>query len=352
MPSPTSSWSAPSCADLVFSTYRSEQSEAAKELDALCTQGAGMQLAFRRDTFHRRADNFARRHIVTAMTEGRMVAIGAVAIKELANGERAAFYFDLRVHPAARGRWLGSRLFRELWAWAGPQVTVEYAYAMADNHAARALMRFAGGRDFGGYCYAVLPTGRGRRLAAVNDVPGSDVHAEMRRVRGALRLLCDPYAEGRATPHAGAWLLRRGDAIAGCAAWSNDGILGEVVQRWPWHLALARPLLSSRALVRLGAPMLPKAGEPLRSWYLHDFFAGDPEIGRELVQHVLGVAREHGRDFCYLIGSDQERELAAVRRDFLPLFAPIIHYRAVARRLGGAFPFPDGTPLYVDPRDT
>ena len=77
-----------------------------------------------------------------------------------------------------------------------------------------------------------------------------------------------------------------------------------------------------------------------------------PGIQRARVRHVLSVAREHGKEFCYLIGSDQERELAAARRGFLPIFAPVIRYHAVARRLDGVVPLSEGTPLYVDPRDT
>jgi hypothetical protein len=247
---------------------------------------------------------------------------------------------------------VGTRLVAELDRWVSARAALRYAYAISGNRAALGVAHGLGGTDVGGYAYLVLPaTARARLRPDVATATGPEVHRELRRARRSLRLLSDPHAEGRCPPGAGAWLLRRGRSFAGCSAISNQGILGEVVERLPRHLEVLGPLLRRRSLQGLGAPHLPKAGEELRSWYVHDFFATDPSLARELAGHVLAAAYAQGRNFCHFVLSDQEPELEAVRRDHFAPLAPVVRYHALARRTDGAPPLPGDDPLYVDPRD-
>ena len=335
--------------------YRPCDNDEALRLEAECTQGTRLALTFRRSTFHRRAENFARHHIVTARVDGQLVAIGAVAIKDvLRHGqlEPAAFLFDFRVHPCARRQGLGAHITRALMRWAR-SASFHYWFRVADAASGYCLRERQGPLDIGSYCYLVLPTsGRVRASPSVATVTGEELHEEFVRVRGDLDLLADPYAEGRATPHRGSYLLQEGANRAGCSTWCNREILAEIVQRLPPHLAMARLIQRRLGGKWLSVPRIPDSGQQLRSLYLYDFFTTDLRLGLKLVQHVLGRARSQDVDYCYLILSGQEAELRAIRHGFFAPFAPILRYRAAARSFRASKPLPsERRPLYIDPRD-
>jgi len=97
----------PEADGLVLGRYRPEESGDALALERLCPQGTSYRLSFRRPTFHRRAETYDEWRIVTARLEGSLVGLVAGAIKPVelwGEAMRAAFFFDLRVHPAVRGR--------------------------------------------------------------------------------------------------------------------------------------------------------------------------------------------------------------------------------------------------------
>ena len=153
---------------------------------------------------------------------------------------------------------------------------VAYTYVMADNDAAsRVMLRF--GTDVGGYAYLVRPTSFLRPApGALSPVPAGDLHERARSAAGPFDFSSDPLSEGRTAPHAGSWLLASPDGPAGVSAWSLRGLLEEVVVSLPPSLRAARAVLRAlpRGLSR--GIRLPEDGEPLRSWYLFDFFAPTP----------------------------------------------------------------------------
>ena len=98
--------------DTILGTYAPSDSDEALALDAACAQGGALRLSFRRPTFHARASAYPEHVILTARLDGRLVGTLAVAAKPvdfLGRPARAAFAFDLRVHPEARGRGLARR---------------------------------------------------------------------------------------------------------------------------------------------------------------------------------------------------------------------------------------------------
>ncbi len=355
MPSPTTSSSATSPAEpvpAVLADYRPEESDEALALERACAQGTRYRLSFRRDSFHRRAENFAVHRLFTARAEGRLVGVVAVAVKQAelwGSPVRAAFGFDLRVHPSFRHRGLGRRLFRWALDWGMEHADLAYTYAVAGNRPALEIATSQGGIA-GGYAYLVYPVHRklatGRPLAPAGL---AEVHAEMRRVEGPFDFYCDPLLEGRMPGHVASWLCGRGLSRAGCSAWSNRGILGEVVESLPLSLRLLGRALEAPPLRRLHLPRIPRPGEELRSWYLFDFFSTDEGVARDLVRGVAGEALDRGIEWLYLpFGLDDPR-LGSLRADVPRLFAPTVGYRLVVHRPGG-MPEPIER-LYVDVRD-
>ncbi len=343
----------PDAAGVVIGVYSPEESEEALALERLCVQGISYRLSFRRSTFHRRAENFPEWRIFTARLEGRLVGVAAGAVKEvLLHGQptRASFFFDLRVHPAFRGRGIARRLAVEAKAWGRARASFSYTYTLADNRVARHLAEVFGGVAAGGYAYLVYPVYR-VHPSRDHAAPGGfrEVHDAMLAASGPLDLYADPQCAPGRGGYVASWILRRGKDLAGCSAWSNRGILGEVVESIPLPLRLASRLAATWPLRRASWPHFPAPGEELRSWYLFDFFATHPSLARDLMRQVAGKARDYGIDYCYLPHDSRDRWLGAVRSDLPRLFGPIIPYRLLVG--GGAA---EARPLdrtYVDVRD-
>lgn len=355
MPSPTTSSSATSPAEpspVVLGDYRPEESDEALALERACAQGTSYRLSFRRETFHRRAENFAVHQLFTARAEGRLVGVVAVAVKRAelwGSPVRAAFGFDLRVHPSFRRRGLGRRLFQRALEWGMARADLAYTYAVAGNRAALEIAASLG-RIAGGYAYLVYPVHR--KLAAERPLAlagVAEVHAEMRRVEGPFDFYCDPLVEGRMGGHVASWICQRGASRAGCSAWSNRGILGEVVESIPLPLRLLGRAVETAPLRRLRLPRIPRPGEELRSWYLFDFFSTDEAAARDLARGVAAEALDRGIDWLYLPFGLADPRLRSLRADVPRLFAPAVGYRLVVHRPGG-LPAPIER-LYVDVRD-
>jgi GNAT superfamily N-acetyltransferase len=337
---------------LSLAMYRPEDDAEALALERIAAQGQGYRLSFERPTFRRRAENFDRHWIVTARFGDRLVGIAAAAVKHVVlRGEalQAAFFFDHRVHPDFRGRHIGTRLARELYALT-QDASMIYGYIVADNAEARRLAVSRSTHSTSGYGYLVFPTFRRRPVReTASEVGLAEAHAALLRAVPPFDFYTDPTQGGSTRGHAASFIVRRGSHVAGCSAWDNGEILAEVMTALPWKLRALRALFGL-APSALALPHVPAPGEKLRSWYLFDFFATDPELGRELLRHVNNAALERGIDYGYVIHLPSDPWLGALRKELPRAFAPIVSYRMFARfRQGG--PFPAIERPYIDVRD-
>lgn len=351
-----SSWGAMTVAetrdDIEIRDYLPSDDLEAKTLDKASAQGSSFRLSFERNSFQRRAEGFDRHFIVTARQRTRLVGLGAVAVKDvtvLGEPMTGAFYFDFRTDSAFRGRGIGFRLGRALVERVG-EVGMSYSYVAGDNPTGAGLAERSFLRPAGEYAYLILPTpGHRRRRMQPSCVDLREVHAALLASTPPFDFYTDPTRGGRLDGHAGSWLLRRGRALAGCSAWDNRGILGEVVERLPAPLRYAARLTRLLRLERAPLPRIPLPGEAIRSWYLFDTFATDGHALRDLLSHVTNDARERGIDYCYVIHSPPDEPIASLRG---VSFAPIsltIPYRMLAWWRRGEFPRLQR--IYVDVRD-
>lgn len=337
---------------LSISEYSLTDDAEALELDRRCAQGRAFRLSFRRETFRRRAENFRTWRILTARLNGILVGTVAGALKNahlLGTPTRVAFIFDLRVHPSFRRRGIGKRLAGEMLDWAYAHARVAYTYVVADNRITRHLAGVLGGTQVGEYAYLVYPTYRQRASLPLEPEDFTVVHDSFLDVSPSFDFYCDPDCHVGEAGYVGSWLMRRGGELAGCSAWSNRGILGEVVERMPLSLRTAGWALGSWPLARLSWPHLPKCGEELRSWYVFDFFSTSPGLARELGRALETEALRHGIDYCYMVHRPGDSMVEAVRAEAIRFFAPTIDYRLLASTPDGEVPALD--PIYVDIRD-
>ena len=334
--------------------YSLEDNEEALLLDRAAAQGGAFRLSFHRSTFHRRAQNFTDHLLFTGRIEGRLVALAAVGFKDVVmRGEtmRAALAFDLRVHPDFQRRGIGRRIARDARDCAREMATIAYSWVIDDNRAAQALLNMLDAEVVGSYRYLVYPTYRRLRARhAGSEASLDETHAGMLEVEGPFDLYTDPRRGGNLQAYVGSWVVRDGHDVAGCSAWDNRDILGEIVEALPLRLRMARALFEGPLLRGMELPHIPEPGEQLRSWYLFDAFATRPDLAVDLMRHVTDLARQQDIDYCHLPHIDTQTWVSAVRAEVPRIFAPELRYLMLAG-WDRSEPFPQLERIYVDVRD-
>lgn len=339
---------------LEIELYTAEDNEEALALDRSVVQGDAFRLSFHRSTFHRRAENFAEHMLFTGRIEGRLAALIAVGFKDVVlrgSPMRAAFVFDLRVHPDFRRRGIARRICLDARDHCRSMADFAYSWIIDDNRAARAVVDLLDAEEVGAYRYLIYPTYRHLRPRRIPlETSLDEVHAQMVEVEGPFDLYTDPRRGGNLEPHVSSWIVRDGGDAAGCSIWDNRDILGEVVEALPLRLRMARGLFESPPFRAAEVPRIPGPGEQVRSWYLFDSFATRPQLAQDLMRHIAHLAREQDIDFCHLAHIESQAWVSAVRADLPRIFAPVLRYLMLAG-WDRPEPFPRLERIYVDVRD-
>jgi GNAT superfamily N-acetyltransferase len=338
---------------VIVRPYRYSDNEQALALEQRCVQGKDFQLSFRRESFHRRAENFGTHFIAVAEIDGQIVGTQAVALKDaMVYGEdmRIAFFFDTRVDPRFRGQDIAKRMIVDAYGWTFQHVDCAYLYTVSDNRIVRFLMNMGGTEEVGGYDYIVFPT-YAPRVPRHNprQTTLDEVHESMIATAGPFDFYCDPRKELDTRPHVGSWLIGSDRGCAGCSAWNNHDILAEVVEHVPWSLRVLRWFAGHTNALAMRTPHIPRKGETVRSWYLFDFHASTPELACDLIRFVAARAKEAGVDYCYIPVGSKVGWVRAVRAEVPTSFAPVIPYTLMAGWGRGHMPKMEN--IYVDIRD-
>ena len=263
---------------------------------------------------------------------------------------RAAFYFDLRVHPEHRRQGIGRRIFGALTSYAGRESEFGYSSIMADNTTAHRMAEAFRTHVLGTFVYLVFPTHRDRApRTLVERASMQETHATLLRVAPPYDLYTNPLEGGGADAWVTSFIAREGNRIGGCSVWDNREILGEVVEALPPVVQVAGRLFRAWPLSRAQLPHLPVPGEMLRSWYLFDVFGTDPDIVVDVVRRVTAEARGRGIDWCHVPHVTGDIWVDALRDEVPRLFAPRVPYHVLgASRRGPVAPL---RRIYVDIRD-
>lgn len=342
--------------DLRFEEYRAEESKEALRLEARSPQGRSFQLCFDRIYFHRRAENFHNWRMVTARRSGTLVGLAGAALKQVQLGGRpttALYHFDVRVAPEERRTRVAQRLIEFGNEWGDAQgAELGYGYVAGDNAAAAALtQRLFGAAASGGWRCLVYPlVGTVAAAPTFEPVAADIVRDSLLAHSGPFGLVCDPEETFSSDALVGSWLLPSRDGVAGCSAWDNSGIMGEVVERLPLPLAIGGALTRLGRSLGMALPIVPRRGERVRSWYLFDLHASGAEEAMRLIDAVAAAARAREIDYLYLVHHGDEPWIEPLRRRVPRLFAPVLPYSIVAREVKGRRPVVIERPL-VDIRD-
>ena len=275
-------------------------------LERSCPQGTRLQIWSEREDYFFRSALYANHHTLVAVdpTQRRLFGVMAATLKEVqVDGRplRAAYFYDLRVHPDYRRTVLGRHMlgvWNEMERWAGRQgAHLIYGLIKGDNEAMLGMRRRrAGYRLAGRQLIVSRPLTRPRRLRLVPE--------EVDLARDS----------------------------------------GRIVARLPRAYSLLRPLLAAAGRL-VPVPRIPRPGEPIRYCHVFNHLAEGPR-GRELLRFAGNRAGAEGAVLLTSAFDPSDR--------FLPHFARgainRIEFQLGVRALRPGVPETLG-PLYPDVRD-
>jgi GNAT superfamily N-acetyltransferase len=339
--------------EIILGIYTEDDNREALELEEKCIQGTSYQMSFKRSTFHRRAQNFSDWKIFTARWKNKLVGVIAVAIKEVVlfnNNEKAAFFFDARVHPSFRGRGIATVLTQRAMEWARYRSNIQYTYSISDNRIIEKIAKRIEGYSAGKYSYLVYPVYRlKKKNYNVSNAGFKEVHDTMLKVSPPFDFYTFPDFDLKKSGYMTSWIIRHGKHLAGCSAWNNREILGEVIESLPLIIQTAKSITNIWPVNKIPLPHIPAPGEELRSWYLFDFFSTDPNLARDLMRHIAREAMDNNIDYCYIPHNPTEPWVKAISSDIPKMFSPDIRYTFILKKKNGI-----NRPvnrLYLDIRD-
>lgn len=334
--------------DLRIESYTAADNEAALRLEQQCSQGTSVAVRFRRPTFDARSRVYRKYRILCAKVDGELVGIVAWAEKWVrlrGDSVRAAYLYDLRVHPAYRRQNVARRIVAAMLEDIGEGVDCTYALVAGENEGARALCQRHLGMDFAiPLTYAVLPAYRkqvgaeGYRLAGA-----SEVHRTYLELNGNVDFV--PELEEESLLGYVTSVAVGETAGGGCSIWTNEDLLAEEIVAIPRAYSILRVLAAPLRLFWT-LPHIPKPPETVRSWFLFDLFARDEQSLRSLLATVNNLALTHHRQFLYIVLPNVDPLLTWIRRARPSTF--LLPYLFLAR--GRVLPAPQDR-IYIDVRD-
>lgn len=301
----------------------------------------------------RRARRFEDHEVLVARSEGRLVGVVAVTIKDaLLHGlpVRAAHVFDLRVDPDHRQRGVARQLASAVVDLVGGRVPVLYATVMEGQQGLAELAALHGRVQEGAFQTLLAPTTLDLPVGAtVRPATLSEVHLSNLAIRPPYDLYFDPRGEGGVDGHVGSWLIEDDDEVAGCSVRDDHDVLAEASGHLSAGVALVARLARWGRAAHLDLPHLPAPGEGLRSWTLFDVHATGPAIARSLLRCVLAEARAAGIHCCTVVLAQGDPMLETFREELPALLAPVVRHRLFLSTAQAAGPALRN--LYVDVRD-
>lgn len=331
--------------ELEIRPYSPADDEAAVTLEAACVQGRSLALRFRRPSFAARSLVYADAALFCGWLGDRLVGTVAAARKPVelrGRPLRTTYFYDLRVHPDCRGRGYAHRLMTASRADMGAEAECHYVLVAGQNSPMLGLLegnyRYAEEASIP-LTYVCLPVFRHRAARPAARVEPDTVRA--RHVAATQATFLPSYRPARMHGHVASFAVEG----AGCSVWTNADLLAEEVVRLPLPLrTLGRLQSALRPVVPL--PEVPRPGETVRSWFLHDLYADSADALRRLLDAVNDAALEHDRVVLYLLLQDTDPLLGWTRA--LRRLAFRFPYHLLAR--GSRVPHRDDR-LYLDVRD-
>jgi ribosomal protein S18 acetylase RimI-like enzyme len=335
-------------ADLRIVPYTVEDNEAALSLEEQCVQGKSLLLRFRRPTFHACSEVYDKYSILCAKVGQTLIGIIAWTLKSSRfRGEmiRAAYLYDLRVHPDHRRQGVATRLVRAALEEIGQEADCIYTLIAGQNLSALGLAQYArGAKHAVPFTYAVIPVYKRRKeRKEYQSASVGQVHEMYLKMNPDTEFV-PTFDEKRLLGHVTS-IAFGGAMSGGCSIWTNENLLAEQVVAVPRRYRIGKVLtMPLRPFVRL--PYIPKPTDTIQSWFLFDFCARDGQGVRCLLAAVNNIALGRDRKLVYILLQNNDPTLTLVKRSGYR----VLTFPYVFLAMGRASPT-QTVKIYIDIRD-
>jgi predicted N-acetyltransferase YhbS len=330
-----------------FLPFTLDDDRAALALEELCIQGKSLSLRFQRPSFRIRSQLYECSKIFCAKHGKNLIGIIAGALKPVklrGQNIEVLYVYDLRVHPDFRRQGVGKKLCDVLIKELGKNASCLYTLIHGQNNRTYSLAyRYFEPDVAVPMTYAVLPVYKKFRVEDYSCSTSSlQVHEQYLRSNPDKEFL-PGFNPEKLTGYVGSFIQKKRNA--GCSIWTNENILAEQVMRIPTYMEILR-ILSGPLRFFWKLPSIPKSGQILRSWFLFDLFAENPQSLRALLHAAANSALDQEKNFLYLLLQNSDPLLKWIRQSKLKNFT--FPYLLLAR--GSICPSPEEN-IYIDIRD-
>lgn len=284
------------------------------DLEKMCPQGTSLVLQFDRSPdFFLRSRVYESYKVYVAEEEGKIVGTVGATLKEINMGEdvvKGAYIYDLRVHPAFRGRGIGSELVQQVMAEEN-EADLACGIIMEENYPSIALFRQLGFQNIHDILFLNVPLYKRREQVAsqVRKMTADDVPSVVDLINDHYRnhdffvpLSIDNFLNRtrQLTDYGfqGIQVVGVENRIVACAGlWDYSRIFRTSVLRATPRLKMLSYVLRFANLFT-STMKLPSVGEFFRLMYVTDFaFTGEAGPVRDLIKHCISLSYNCGCNF-------------------------------------------------------
>jgi ribosomal protein S18 acetylase RimI-like enzyme len=302
--------------------YTIKDNEAALDIEEQCVQGESIVLKYRRPTFHARSQVYDKYRILCVKIENKLVGITAWAEKLVRlHGEliRAAYTYDLRVHPDYREKGVAIHLSREMFNDIGQDVDCIYTLIAGENKRALGLAQKIFGMKLNiPFTYAIIPIYKKFKQTENYFLTNiEDVHKQYLQTNNQTEFI-PMFKRKNMVGHVSGIILTEENA-GGCSLWTNENLLAEQVVSIPRSYQIQR-FLSKLLHWFIKLPYIPGPADIIPSWFLYDMYAGSEKDFRILLVAVNNFAYEKERKYLYALLQNNDRLLTFIKRTGYKVF--------------------------------
>jgi ribosomal protein S18 acetylase RimI-like enzyme len=284
------------------------------DLEKMCPQGTSLVLQFDRSPdFFLRSRVYDNYKVYVAEEEGKIAGMVGATLKEFNMNEEAVkgvYIYDLRVHPAFRGRGIGSKLVQQVMADEN-EADLAYGIIMEENYPSIALFKRLGFQNIHGIIFLNVPLYKRQEQTAikVRKMTADDAPSVVDLINDHYRnhdffapLSVDSFLNGTRQladyGFQGIQVVEVENQIVACAGlWDYSRILRTSVLHVTARLKMLTYILKFANLFT-STMKLPSVGEFFRLMYITDFaYTGEASPIRELVKHCLSLSYSCGCNF-------------------------------------------------------
>jgi ribosomal protein S18 acetylase RimI-like enzyme len=284
------------------------------DLEKMCPQGTNLVLQFDRSPdFFLRSQVYDNYKVYVAEEKSKIVGTVGTTIKEFNMGKEAVkgvYIYDLRVHPAFRGRGIGSKLVQQVMAEEN-EADLAYGHIMEENYPSIALFKWLGFQNIHDYMLLNVPlykrqeqtTNKVRKMIP-DDAPKvvDLINDHYHRHDFFAPLNTDSFLKRtkQLTDYGfqSTQVVEVENRIVACAGlWDYSGILRPSVLRVTARLKMLTYILKF-ANFFTNTMKLPSVGEFFRLMYVTDLaFTEETDSVKKLIKNCFGLSYSCGCNF-------------------------------------------------------